>query len=314
LCLGYWLLVGAMRKLDEFNIFLRVVEQRSFVGAARQLGLPAPTVSRTMRQFEARLGAELLRRTTRNVTVTETGQMVYEAASRGLAALEEAERIAQRQHQFPFGTLRVLAPYGVGHLRLEPLLHDFRFLHPNIRLILTLNNEPLDIVTHGFDVAFRTGELKDSSYAMRPLFQCPYRIVAAPAYLGRVERPRAPSEISTHMFLGQGEPHPSQDYTFIRGEHRQHIKLNPWLLSNDVTIVLTQALRGSGIALLPEQLVRSYLNSRKLISILSEWELDYHFHLSLIFAARSTQDQKVRAFIDFIVSKLRTEFGCASRF
>jgi DNA-binding transcriptional LysR family regulator len=294
-----------MRKLDEFNIFLKVVERRSFVGAARQLGLPAPTISRTMRQFEARLGAELLRRTTRNVTVTETGQLVYEAAVRGLAAIEEAELIAQRQNQFPTGTLRVVAPYGVGHVMLEPLLQDFRHLCPNIRLALILNNEPLDIVTHGFDVAFRSGELKDSSYAMRPLFRCPHRLVAAPKFFERTGIPAEPSELHAHLFLGQGEPQAIQDYTFVRGQERHHIRLRPWLLSNDVTIVLNQVLRGSGIATLPELIARSYLNSGKLISILPDWELDYDFRLSLMFTPHSTQDQKVRAFIDFIVSKFR---------
>jgi DNA-binding transcriptional LysR family regulator len=294
-----------MRKLDQLNIFLRVVERGSFVDAARQLGLPAPTVSRTMRQFEARLGAELLRRTTRNLAVTETGQMVYEAVARGLAAIEEAELIAQRQNQTPAGTLRVLVPSGVGHISLEPLLRDFRYLCPSIRLALTLNNDLLDIVTNGFDVAFRTGELKDSSYAMRNLFRCPYRLVAAPNYLETVEIPKEPSEIQALMFLGQGEPHPGQDYTFVRGDFRQHVKLKPWLLCNDVTIVLNQALRGSGIAILPELLARAHLNSGKLISILSDWELDFDFRLSLIFTPHSTQDQKVRTFIDFIVSKFR---------
>ncbi len=294
-----------MRKLDEFSIFLRVVERRSFVGAARQLGLPAPTVSRTMRQFEARLGAELLRRTTRNVTVTETGQLVYEAASRGLAAIEEAELIAQRQNQCPTGTLRVLAPYSVGHLQLEPLLHDFRSQCPNIRLALTLNNDPLDIITHGFDLAFRTGELKDSSYSMRPLFRCAYRIVATPNYFDRTKCPREPVELQDHIFLGQGDPHPIHDYSFSNREHQQDVKLKPWLVTNDVTIVLDQVLRGTGIAILPEQLVRPYLSCGKLIAILPEWKLKNDFCLSLIFTSHSAQNQKVRAFIDYIASKLR---------
>jgi DNA-binding transcriptional LysR family regulator len=294
-----------MRKLDEFNIFLRVVERRSFVAAARQLGLPAPTVSRTMRQFEARLGAELLRRTTRNVTVTETGQLVYEAASRGIAAIEEAEMIAQRQSQFPSGTLRVLAPYSVGHLQLEPLLHEFRSHCPNIRLALTLNNDPLDIITHGFDLAFRTGELKDSSYSMRPLFRCAYRIVAAPDYFRSADCPREPIDMRNHIFLGQGDPHPTQEYIFFRSESHQEVKLKPWLLSNDITIVLDQVLRGAGIAILPEQLVRTHLTSGKLVSILPEWKLNYDFRLSLIFTSHSAHNQKVRAFIDYITAKFR---------
>jgi DNA-binding transcriptional LysR family regulator len=294
-----------MRRLDEFNIFMRVVERRSFVAAARQLGLPAPTVSRTMRQLEARLGAELLRRTTRQVTVTETGQMVYEAAARGIAALEEAEQIAQLQSRSPSGTLKILAPYGVGHLTLEPLLHEFWSICPNICLALTLNNEAVDIVAHGFDVAFRCGPLKDSSYAMRPLLRCPYRLVAAPSYLCRMSKPRLPSELPSHAFLGSGEPQAVQDYTFRHGQNHAHVKLKPWLLCNDVTVVLNQALGGSGIAVLPELVARSFVNSGKLISILSDWEIDDDFRLSIVFSPNATHDQKVRTFIDFIVARFR---------
>jgi DNA-binding transcriptional LysR family regulator len=294
-----------MRKLDEFNIFMRVVERRSFVAAARQLGLPAPTVSRTMRQFEARLGAELLRRTTRRMMVTETGQMVYEAAARGIAALEEAEQIAQRQNQSPAGTLKILAPYGVGHLTLEPVLHEFWSICPNICLALTLNNEAVDIVAHGFDVAFRCGELKDSSYAMRPLFRCPYRLVAAPNYFERTSKPRLPTDLPSHLFLGSGDPQPVQEHTFVRGADRVHVKLKPWLLSNDVTVALNQALRGSGIAVLPELVARSFVYSGKLISILSDWELDHDFRVSIVFSPNARHDQKVRAFIDFIVARFR---------
>jgi len=115
---------------------------------------------------------------------------------------------------------------------------------------------------------------------------------------------RAPRHSEPH-FLGQGDPHPTQDYIFRRRENQQEVKLKPWLLSNDVAIVLDQVLRGTGIAILPEQLVRPHLTSGKLISILSEWKLDHDFCLSLIFTSHSARNQKVRAFIDYIASKFR---------
>jgi DNA-binding transcriptional LysR family regulator len=141
---------------------------------------------------------------------------------------------------------------------------------------------------------------------MRLLFRCPYRLVAAPNYLQRMSKPRLPDELASHLFLGSGEPHPVQDHIFMRGGEHIHVRLKPWLLSNDVTVVLNQALRGSGIAVLPELVARSFVNSEKLISILSDWELDSDFRVSIIFSLNATHDQKVRAFIDFIVARFRS--------
>ena len=160
-----------MPRYDDLLIFVRVVERGSFVGAARQLGLPPTTVSRKVQELEARLGSQLLRRTTRRVDVTETGQAVYETASRGFAAIDEAESFARSRHAEPSGVLRLTMPHAFSRLQFEPWLPEFMARYPKIRVELLLTSSPLNLVEYGIDVAIRAGPQHDSSYIKRALFR-----------------------------------------------------------------------------------------------------------------------------------------------
>ena len=162
-----------MQKFDDLIVFVRVVDRGSFIGAARQLGLPAATVSRKVQDLEARLGIELLRRTTRRVFVTDAGREVYDKASQGLALIDEAELAARSHTGRPSGILRILAPFSIGVLTLNPILSLFQQRHPDVVIDLTLDNHPLDLIEHGFDLALRFGTLPDSAYIARRIFYGP---------------------------------------------------------------------------------------------------------------------------------------------
>lgn len=293
-----------MQKLDDMITFVRVVERGSFVAAARQLGIPPATASRKVQDLEERLGIELLRRTTRRVSVTDAGRKVYERAAQGLSLIDEAELVARSYSSKPSGVLRVLAPYALGLVIIDRALSSFQELCPDVQVYLTLNNEPLDLVEHGFDVALRIGALEDSSYVVRRLIQGPRRIVASPEYLSRAAPIRSIADLENHVFLAadiDASPTASA-YSFMKHGEEKQVMLVPRVASNEASVVLNHVLRGEGFAILAEFFVKPHVVSGALQIVLPEWHSANELQASLIFRRHAALDPKVRLFVDFLTS------------
>ena len=296
-----------MQKLDDLIVFTRVVERGSFIGAARQLGLPAATVSRKVQDLEARLGIELLRRTTRRVFVTEAGREVYDKAARGLALIDEAELVAKSHIGRPAGVLRVLAPFSVGVLTLNPILPLFQQRHPDVLVDLTLDNHALDLIEHGFDIALRFGTLPDSAYMARRLYTGQRIIVAAPDYLAKADPPlRTLSDLPRFDYFALVHDQSTQHLlNFKRGVERETIQLSPKMTTNEGSIILDQILHGRGYAILSEVLCRTAIASGMLEVVLPDWQLADSAELSILFVRQATSDPKIRLFIDFLIQTMR---------
>ncbi|MEA2841496.1 MAG: hypothetical protein QOF41_2826 [Methylobacteriaceae bacterium] len=302
-----------MQRYDDLLIFVRVVERGSFVGAARQLGLPPTTVSRKVQELEARLGSQLLRRTTRRVAVTETGQAVYETAARGFAAIEEAETFARKRHDEPSGVLRVTMPHAFSRLQFEPWLPEFMARYPKIRLELLLTSTPLNLVEFGIDAAIRAGPQHDSSYIKRALYRGGFAVVASPAYLARVERPRTPRDLVDHpiaivanMLDRSYGPHavPST-YSFTKDNQYEEIIFAPVMAVNDPDPLVAFALEGAGIAVVFEVMSRDYIASGALVNVLDDWRISAELEISILYTPRATMESKVKVFVDFMLEKLK---------
>lgn len=289
----------------DFNgirVFLRVVERGSFTAAAAQLGLPLTTASRRVRALEARLGVQLLYRTTRRIRVTEAGRDYYERCVRAETLLEEAAEAARARHAEPQGTLRVLTPYAPGLIALEPTLAEFRKRFPKVQLVLTYDNHPLDLIEGGFDVALRTGPLPDSAgYAARSLGWSRARLVASRAYLDRHGRPAAPQDLAGHAILAVSDSAPLVTWQLKNDAGTViEVVLRPALVSNESATVIRQVANGAGIALVSVQLMAHRLAAGELEVVLPGWRRAQDSELSVLFPKRATQDPKVRAFVDFL--------------
>ncbi|ACK52246.1 transcriptional regulator, LysR family [Methylocella silvestris BL2] len=291
-----------MQKLDDLITFVRVVERGSFIAAARQLGIPPATASRKVQDLESRLGAELLRRTTRRLVVTDAGREVYERAAQGLNLIDEAELVAKTHTSKPSGVLRVLAPYAIGGLLIDRMLSDFQKLCPEVQIQLTLNNEPLDLIEHGFDVALRIGALKDSGYVVRHLLNGERRIVASPAYLAANGPIESIEDLETHAFLAASidSSGGAAAYNFSNGAEAKQLTLSPRIASNEPSVALNHALNGEGFAILAEFYVRPHLEDGALKVVLPQWHSAEDLCASLIFPRHATSDPKIRMFIDFL--------------
>ena len=155
------------RDLNDTLIFVKVIEHGSFIAAARALRLPKTTISRRVQELEARLGAQLLHRTTRRIGLTEAGNVYFEHSQRIAKALDEAEHAVGQLQGGPRGWLRFTAPYSIGITWIAPLLGEFHARYPEVRVELLLTNEPLDLIAKEIDVALRVGHLRDSNLVAR---------------------------------------------------------------------------------------------------------------------------------------------------
>jgi DNA-binding transcriptional LysR family regulator len=302
-----------MQRYDDLLIFVRVVERGSFVGAARQLGLPPTTVSRKVQELEARLGSQLLRRTTRRVAVTETGQAVYETAARGFAAIEEAETFARKRHDEPSGVLRATMPHAFSRLQFEPWLPEFMARYPKIRVELLLTSAQLNMLEYGVDVAIRAGPQHDSSYIKRSLFRGGYAVVASPAYLSRVERPRSPRDLADHpiaivanMLDRSYGPHAvPATYSFEKDGKYEEVIFSPVMAVNDPDPLVAFALEGAGIAVVFEIMSREHIARGTLVNVFDDWRIGAEIELSILYTPRATMESKVRVFVEFMLEKLK---------
>ena len=181
-----------MDRLDDMLAFIRVVDTRSFTAAAEKLGLSKSAVSRRMTDLENRLGARLLNRTTRSLSVTEVGQAFYERCSRIVADVEEAERAVADLYAEPRGTLKINAPMSFGMIHLAPAIAEFLRRHPGLEIDMDLNDRFVDLIEDGYDVAVRIGRLRDSSLVARRLAPNRHVVVGSPGLLQDPWPPDAP--------------------------------------------------------------------------------------------------------------------------
>jgi LysR family transcriptional regulator for bpeEF and oprC len=191
-----------MLDLRALSAFVRVAERRSFAAAARELGVTPSGVSNTIGRLEARLGVQLLARTTRRVALTEDGTAFFERCRTALADLDEAELVLSRARLTPAGRLRVDVPVSFGRLQVVPLLGEFQASYPDLHLALSFNDRFIDLIEDGVDIAVRLGALQDSSLIARRLGGTRFRVFGAPAYFAKYGRPRLPDDLASHNCLG----------------------------------------------------------------------------------------------------------------
>src|SRR5581483_9738472 len=187
-----------MAELDNILIFVKVAQLESITRAARSLGMPISTVSRRLAVLESQLGVSLVRRTTRQVTLTPQGRDYLTECQEPLALLQEAERVLTRAHREPAGLLRITVPVTVGQGAFLEFLSRFLKDHPGIRVDLFITNVFLDLVAENLDLAIRFGELKDSSVVAKRLGKSVLYVVAAPGYLKDRPTPTQPADLEMH--------------------------------------------------------------------------------------------------------------------
>lgn len=293
-----------INRSGEMEVFVRVVEEGSFSAAARRLGLTPSAVAKLIGRLEERLGVRLLARSTRSLRPTPEGDLFYEQASRILADIAEAEAGVSGAAA-PRGRLRISASIPFGTHCVVPLLPEFRARFPAVTLDVSLTDEVVDILAERTDVAIRHGPLRDSTLQARKLGVSRRALIAAPSYLERRGVPRTPAELADHDCLTFNYRRSFTDWVLAGPDGPKPMQVTGPLVVNNGETLRQAVLAGMGIGRTALYHVRPDLDSGRLVELLPEYDPREMEEIHALFLGRGTMPARVRAFIDFLVERLR---------
>jgi DNA-binding transcriptional LysR family regulator len=290
-----------MSDLNALVIFAKVVEAKSFSEAARRLGMPVSTVSRRIAELEDQLGVRLLDRSTRNLRLTDLGSEVLEHALRSAEASEAVDNIVSNQQATVSGLLRLSAPPSISDTLLTPLMTAFQASYPDVRIQILIADRIVDHISDGVDIAFRLGDLKDSSLIARKILTYRHQLVASPAYLKNCKAPERPRDLLDHRLLTFSHWKPESTWTFVDVDGREEtLTFQPYLSMNDFAGLTPALLAGGGIGDLPPVVQPGLLRDGRLVEVMPNWRFPT-FDLSLVHLGNRHMPRPMRLFKEFAV-------------
>ena len=288
---------------DGMVVFCEVVEAAGFTAAAKNLGHSASHVSKEVARLEDRLGARLLNRTTRTVSLTESGRIYYETARRVVDDARAAETQILSVRDQPFGLLRVSVPVSFSLGYLNAWLPEFLNAYPAVRLEIEASDRVVDIVAEGFDVVVRAAQLDDTELIAKRLLTSRRLTVASPAYLDAHGEPSSPEELAEHTLIDFAHRRIAGTWNYIRGDGSEiRVNVTPRVVCDSAETEAALAVAGIGITRLPSLACRDELASGALVPILTAFEKP-PLGVYVVYPSRSHLAAKVRAFVDFLSDK-----------
>ncbi|MBD2839784.1 LysR family transcriptional regulator [Pseudomonas sp. JM0905a] len=295
-----------MDDLNDLYYFAQVVEHGGFAPAGRALNTPKSKLSRRISTLEERLGVRLLQRSTRNFSVTETGQEYYRHCVAMLVEAEAARQVIERNRAEPQGVVRMSCPTTLLHYRIGDLVSQFMAENQKVQVHLDATNRRVDVIGEGLDLALRVRfpPLEDSGLVMRTLAESPQRLVASPDFLKDLDLPMVPADLSKLPSLDWGPP---RDHTWhLEGPNgaTAEVRHTPRYITDDMTGLRQAALRGVGIVQLPLMVVDQDLEQGRLVDIIPQW-VPRSGIVHVVFPSRRGLLPSVRRLIDFLAEHIR---------
>jgi len=288
-----------MDTIDQIRAFLAVVDAGSFAGGARRLDLSPQLVSKYVARLEERLGARLLNRSTRRLSLTEAGRAYCDRSRPLLADFDELESAVGDLTARPHGRLRINAPMSFGVAHLPRAIAEYQAREPGVDIELALNDRIVDIVGEGYDLAIRIARLDDSALVSRRLAVVRLVLCAAPAYLAARGEPRIPAELENHDCLVYDYAPDRRRWRLSRGEDTTQVAIGGRFSANNGDALRHAALACAGIVLQPTFIVGDDLRAGRLQRILPEWDVE-PLSLYAVYAHRQYLSAKVRTFVDHL--------------
>jgi DNA-binding transcriptional LysR family regulator len=292
-----------MDRMVAMETFVRVVETGSFSEAARQLRIGQPAVSKIVAQLEARLNARLLFRSTRGLGPTEAGAGFYERAKRAIEEADEADTAARGAAAGLKGRLRVSGAVTFASLHIIPYLPSFLARHPELDMEVVLDDQAIDLIEEGIDVALRMGELPDSQLTARKIGQGRRIVVATPDYLEQARAPKTPNDLLGHESIIYARGAGRDVWTFTKGSSNVSVNVKGRLRVSAAEGVRAAVLAHFGLAVTTEWMFSKELENGKVRQVLSDWTID-PIDLWAIFPAGRVASAKARAFVEFVQETL----------
>jgi len=282
----------------------QIVRHGSLSATAQHLGLGRAAVSKQLSSLEKKIGARLLQRTTRTLSLTEVGREVLAEARKVEQALLSVESISDSHQQQISGKLRVSSSSAIGRTHLLPLLKPFTEQYPHVDISLQLEDRFVDLVSEQVDVCIRIGHLNDSSLIARKLGQLHWQVCASPAYLKQHGTPQTPSDLLQHQCLYYRNSKSSMEtwgFTNPNGEE-ERITVSGPLAINDATALIAAAVNGMGILNIDNAIISEDVEQGRLIKILQNYKPLSGLPVYVVYPAKDFIPARTRAFIDFLLT------------
>ncbi|MBV0891081.1 LysR family transcriptional regulator [Paracoccus sp. Z118] len=294
-----------MSYLDSLRVFVRVVEKGSITAGGREMRLSPAGASNRIKELENHFGVRLLNRTTRSLTTTEIGQLLYDSARKILEAVDETEALVASHSGSPQGAIRVVAPLGIGRRLIAPLIPRFCERWPDVQVRLRLTDRNVNLIEDSADLAFFLGEPQDSTFAWRRIDDFARVLVAAPSYLAAQGTPAVPDDLMAHNCLLLRFPR-SPEYFWVleTPEGRRKLAVSGRFDADSGDVLTEWALAGAGIANRPRYEVAAHLADGSLVEVLPDTP-PISAQFGILMPHRQLQDPKVRLFVDFAAQELR---------
>jgi DNA-binding transcriptional LysR family regulator len=295
-----------MARLPDFEglaIFAKVVELRSFAGAAAELKLSKATVSKAVSRIEARLGARLINRTSRRLALTDAGRQLAGRAAQILAEGEAVEDAALAQATMPRGLVRLAVPMSFGVLHVAPLLPEFLATYSEVSVDLHLSDAMVDLIGEGFDAAIRIAILPDSSLVARRLCEVLPYLVGSPTYLNKHGRPKHPLQLADHRCISYSYTVAAETWRFTKNGKSATVRPSGPLRVNNGDAMLPALVAGTGVGVLPEFILRDALATGQLERLLPDWSLPAGA-VYWVTPPGGPRPKRIEVLADFLVDKL----------
>lgn len=288
-----------MDTLTSMKVFAAVVESGSFAAAADRLDMSRAMTSKYVAHLEEHLGTRLLQRTTRKLTLTESGATYYERCVQILADISEAEEGALHLNETPRGTLRLTVPVSFGILHMGPVISDYMKQYPDVKVDILVTDRRVDLLEEGLDMAIRIGSLSESGLVAKKFASDRLVICAAPEYLKRHGTPQTPADLAQHNCLIYSYAAAGDEWK-LDGPGGQHtVKVSGTLRATNGDMVKLAALGGVGLIRQPVFICADDLRNGKLVEVLPEYK-SYDLGIYAVYPSRKHLSAKVRSFVDFI--------------
>jgi DNA-binding transcriptional LysR family regulator len=297
-----------MDRIDAMQAFVAVADLGGFAPAARKLGLSPSGMTRLIAALEERLGARLLQRTTRSVTLTDVGARYLERIRRILADVEEAEGAAEGERTRPSGRLVVSAPLGFGRLHVSPVMTAYLKRYPEVAGELRLSDRVINLVEDGVDLAVRIGHLPDSSLVARHVGEMRRIVVASSGYLKRRGEPKTPQALATHETIQFGALTASPDWRFADGGPEVRVAYSPRFSSNSADAAIQHAEQDGGLVQVMAYQAAEAIKRGRLQIVLAKFEVPA-LPIHVVYPTSRLLSAKVRTFIDVVTEISDWHFG-----
>ncbi len=288
-----------MIDLNSLALFAKVVENGTFSATARRLNIPLSTVSRKIAELEDALGVRLLERSTRHLTLTEIGSEVLAQAQQSAEVSETVTSLVSNRLTDVKGLIRLTAPPSIADSLISPIVTSFQVAYPSVRVHTLVTDRHVDHITEGVDLAFRVGEMKDSSLVAKQILKYRHQMVASPDYLKQYSAPKHPRELLEHRLIAFSYFPTDSTWVFYNSDNdKDRVVFQSVLSMNDYTGIATALASGVGIGDLPPIVAPELLRSGELVEVMTDWRLKPK-KFSLVHTGARHMARPVRLFKDF---------------